>query len=59
MAKNNRGKGLKKVPAHGRATCPACKRTGIKVIFETKIDEKTIKLCKDCKKTNPEKLVLS
>ena len=55
MAKPNRGKTLKALPARGRATCPICKRTGIKVIRETKIDEQTIKTCKECFKTEENK----
>ena len=51
MSKNHRGKGLKNVPNHGRGTCPVCKRTGIKVIFESKIEENTVKVCKTCNKT--------
>ncbi len=51
MAKNYRGKGLKNVPARGRGTCPICKRTAIKVIYETKVDEATVKTCKECFKT--------
>jgi len=51
MSKNNRGKGLKNVPNHGRGECPVCKKTGIKVIFESKIDENTVKVCKTCQKT--------
>jgi len=48
MSKNHRGKGLKNTPAHGRATCPLCKRTGIKCIYELKIEEQTLKTCKEC-----------
>ena len=33
MAKNNRGKGLKKVPNNGRGECPVCHRTGIKLLY--------------------------
>lgn len=51
MSKNNRGKGLKTVANRGRGTCPVCKRTGIKVIFESKIEENTVKTCKECNKT--------
>jgi len=51
MAKNNRGKNLYSLPARGRGTCPICKRTGIKVIRETKIEDQTLKTCKECFKT--------
>ena len=55
MAKPNRGKTLKALPNRGRGTCPICNRTGIKVIRETKIDEKTVKTCKECFKTEDNK----
>jgi hypothetical protein len=51
MSKNHRGKGLKGLPARGRGTCPKCSRTGIKVVYELKIDDQTIKTCKECFKT--------
>ncbi|MDD4157062.1 MAG: hypothetical protein PHY08_10865, partial [Candidatus Cloacimonetes bacterium] len=51
MSKNHRGKGLKNVPAQGRGTCPICHRTGIKVVYETKVNEETLKTCKECFKT--------
>ncbi len=59
MGKNHRGKGLKDVPAHGRGTCPACKKTGIKIIHELKVGDKTVKLCKYCHATDPAKLNLA
>ena len=34
MAKNHRGTGIRTLPAHGRGTCPLCKSTGIKVVYE-------------------------
>ena len=55
MSKNHRGKGLKGVPNRGRGTCPVCNRTGIKVIREAKINEETIKTCKECFKTEENK----
>ncbi|MDD4156125.1 MAG: hypothetical protein PHY08_06070 [Candidatus Cloacimonetes bacterium] len=51
MSKNHRGKGLKNVPAQGRGTCPICHRTGIKVVYETKVNEESLKTCKECFKT--------
>ena len=51
MAKNNRGKGLKSLANKGRGTRPNCNRTGVKVIFETKVNDQTTKLCKTCHKT--------
>ena len=49
MAKGHRGKGLKNLVKQGRATCPICKRTAVKVVFEAQVKEKTIKVCKTCK----------
>ncbi len=49
MAKTHRGKGLKTVLNHGRGTCPICKRTAVKVVFEVTLKEKTVKVCKTCK----------
>lgn len=49
MAKTHRGKGLVTVVNHGRGTCPLCKRTGVKVVYEITENEKTIKVCKPCK----------
>ncbi|MCB5250693.1 MAG: hypothetical protein RBS16_07285 [Candidatus Cloacimonadales bacterium] len=51
MAKNNRGKGLKSLVNKGRGVCPNCNREGVKIVFETKVDDKTVKLCKVCHKT--------
>ncbi len=49
MAKSHRGKGLKDQLRHGRAECPVCKRTAVKVVYEIQVKEKTIKVCKTCK----------
>jgi len=49
MAKTHRGKGLITVTKGGRATCPVCGRTGVKVVYEIQHKEKTIKICKNCK----------
>jgi len=49
MAKTHRGKGLKTVLNHGRGTCPICKRTAVKIVFEVTLKEKTVKVCKTCK----------
>ncbi len=56
MAKNYRGKGITNLPSHGRGECPVCHRTGIKVLHEIKLAEKTIKVCKVCKGISPEKI---
>ena len=49
MAKTHRGKGLRNTPNHSRGECPVCKRTGVKVVYEVTVKEKTIKVCKTCK----------
>ncbi len=51
MAKTHRGKGLWNLPAHGRGTCPICKATRVKVLYErTTPDGKAVKVCKRCRK---------
>jgi hypothetical protein len=49
MGKTHRGKGLKDQVSQGRGTCPICKRTAVKVVFEAQVKDKTIKVCKTCK----------
>ncbi|MFP4363142.1 MAG: hypothetical protein ACLFR1_04670 [Spirochaetia bacterium] len=49
MSKAHRGSGLLEEKNRGRGTCPVCKRTGIKVVYEQDVDGKTIKICKQCK----------
>lgn len=57
MSKDNRrGKGIKNLPNHGRGECPVCQRTGIKLLNEIKVGEKTIKVCKNCKHIAAERL---
>ncbi|MEN6445642.1 MAG: hypothetical protein ABFC98_06300 [Candidatus Cloacimonas sp.] len=56
MAKNTRGKGIKNIPNHGRGECPVCHRTGIKLLYEVKVGEKTYKVCKTCKNSAAQKL---
>lgn len=56
MAKNHRGKGLKSLPNGGRGECPVCQRTGIKLVYEVKVGDKTHKVCKNCKNIAAEKL---
>ncbi|HOD18532.1 MAG TPA: hypothetical protein PLF50_06535 [Candidatus Cloacimonadota bacterium] len=50
MAKNNRGKQLRSLPNHGRGECPICHRTGVKLTYELKKDDQTLKVCKLCSK---------
>jgi len=49
MGKTHRGKGLKDQVSQGRGTCPICKRTAVKVVFEAQVKDKTLKVCKTCK----------
>ncbi len=49
MGKTHRGKGLKEQARGGRAECPVCKRTAVKVVYEVTVKEKTLKVCKTCK----------
>ena len=49
-SKTHRGKTLWKLPSHGRGTCPICKSTRIKVLYEIITgDGKKIKVCKRCR----------
>lgn len=48
-SKTHRGKTLWKLPSHGRGTCPVCKKTRIKVLYEIITgDSSKIKVCKRC-----------
>ncbi len=49
MSKNNRGAGLREVPGRGRGTCPLCGKTAIKLVYEVKKGEETLKVCKNCR----------
>lgn len=50
MSKDNRrGKGVRNLPNRGRGECPVCNRTGIKLLNEVKVGEKTVKVCKNCR----------
>jgi hypothetical protein len=49
MSKGHRGKGIKSLVKHGRAACPVCARSAVKVLYEVTIKEKTVKVCKTCK----------
>ena len=50
MAKTHRGKGLLNLPARGRGTCPVCKRTRIKLLYNKVLsDGGIIKVCKICR----------
>lgn len=48
-SKPHRGKTLWKLPSHGRGTCPVCKATRIKVLYDMITgDGNKIKVCKRC-----------
>lgn len=50
MSKAHRGAGIRAEYAKsGRGDCPICKRTAIKVVYEQEINEKSYKICKQCK----------
>ncbi len=51
MSKAHRGKGLKDIVAHGRGTCPVCKRESVKVVYEQEVEGQKLKICKTCKAT--------
>ncbi len=49
MSKAHRGKGIRELSAHGRGTCPVCKRDNVKVLYEQEIAGAKVKICKTCK----------
>ena len=49
MSKAHRGAGLRQQPRSGRGSCPVCKKTGIKVVFEVANGDKKVMICKQCK----------
>ena len=49
MSKGHRGAGIRELKNQGRGTCPVCKKTGIKVLYEQEINEKKLTVCKQCK----------
>ncbi len=49
MSKNNRGAGLREIPGRGRGVCPVCGRTAIKLVYEVKKGEESLKVCKNCR----------
>ncbi|MCD6397287.1 MAG: hypothetical protein J7L71_07080 [Spirochaetaceae bacterium] len=50
MSKAHRGSGIRDLVKGGRGTCPVCKRSGIKVMYENEINGKKVKVCKECNK---------
>ena len=49
MSKAHRGAGLRAQVSSGRGSCPLCKRTGIKIVYEVADGDKKIMICKQCK----------
>ncbi|HOJ99429.1 MAG TPA: hypothetical protein PLW34_07710 [Termitinemataceae bacterium] len=49
MSKAHRGKGIRELPAHGRGTCPVCKRAAVKILYEQEVNGEKVKICKVCK----------
>ncbi len=48
MSKAHRGKGLREEGGDFRGTCPLCKRSGIKLVYEQELNEKKYHICKQC-----------
>ncbi len=55
MSKAHRGKGVRSKPGRGRGTCPVCKRTGVKVLYEREIDKVKVSICKICNTSKAKK----
>jgi ribosomal protein L7/L12 len=49
MSKAHRGFGLRELKSHGRGTCPVCKRSGIKTVYEQAVGDKKVMVCKQCR----------
>ena len=49
MSKAHRGKGIRAEQNRGRGVCPACNKTGIKVLYEQEINGAKTKICKVCR----------
>ncbi len=48
MSKAHRGSGIRDQVKSGRGTCPLCKRTSIKTVYEQDFDGKKVTICKQC-----------
>ncbi|MEM5948839.1 hypothetical protein WKV44_09835 [Spirochaetia bacterium 38H-sp] len=48
MSKAHRGKGILDQPKKGRGTCPICKRSGVKLLYEVSANDKKLAICKQC-----------
>ena len=49
MSKAHRGKGIKDNYNRGRGTCPVCKKTGLKVVYEQEVEGVKQSICKRCR----------
>jgi hypothetical protein len=49
MSKAHRGKGIRDLASRGRAECPVCKRSRVKVLYEQDAGEGKVKVCKTCR----------
>jgi transcription elongation factor Elf1 len=47
MGKNRRGKNIKKI-ANWKGTCPICRRTAVKLLWNKVTANGTINVCKHC-----------
>ena len=50
MSKAHRGSGIRDLVKSGRGTCPVCRRSGMKILYENEINGKKVKVCKECNK---------
>jgi len=51
MSKAHRGSGIRELFNHGRGTCPVCKRTEVKTLYEATVEGEKVKVCKACNST--------
>lgn len=49
MSKAHRGAGIRSTVNKSRGTCPVCKRSGIKLMYEHQIGEQKVNICKQCR----------
>ncbi len=49
MSKAHRGSGVLELVNKGRNTCPVCKRSGVKTVYEYEAGGKKLMICKQCK----------
>lgn len=48
MSKAHRGSGITGEYNQGRGTCPVCKRTQVKILYEATVEGEKAKVCKAC-----------